>query len=63
MRGLKALIIMMNNDALVDGDGDDENARRSANGSIISAQEFGVDHNFRNQSTVVTQAEKRPHQS
>lgn len=58
------MIIMMNNDALVDGDGEnDENDRRSANGSRISAQEFGVDHNFRNQSTVVTQAEKRPHQS
>lgn len=58
------MIIMMNNDALDDGDGEnDENAQRSANGSIISAQEFGVDHNLKNQSAVVTQAEKRPHQS
>lgn len=57
------MIIMMNNDALVDGDGENDENARSANGSIISAQEFGVDHNFRNQSTEVTQAEKRPHQS
>lgn len=56
------VIIMMNNDAWADSDSS-WNARRSTNVRLISAQQFGVDHSWKNQSDAVTRSEKLTHQS